>query len=158
MVRAKDWPVKRITKANVNYYNRIYLFSQIEITLQQKFGVHVLTKPFHCQKLTKIVREKKSCIKFQCGFYLVGILCTPKLAFFTIAQHRLWKHRGSSKNAKEIPLTFLRKGPAELGALDFSCDICLPKYLQLHERNTTAKILSGNNARAWVSMVLYLKR
>ena len=60
MVRAKDWPVKRITKANVNYYNRIYLFLQIEITLQQKFGVHVLTKPFHCQKLTKIVREKKS--------------------------------------------------------------------------------------------------
>ena len=60
MVRAKDWPVKRITKANVNYYNRIYLFLQIEITLQQKFAVHVHTyKNISLSKADKNSKRKE---------------------------------------------------------------------------------------------------
>ena len=64
MVRAKDWPVKKMTKANVNCYNRIYLFSQIEITLQQKFAVHV------CTYKNISLSKAELCKKFQCGFYL----------------------------------------------------------------------------------------
>ena len=41
------------------------------------------------------------------------------LRCLTILQHQLWKHLGSSRYAIEIPLTFPRKGPADLGAAPF---------------------------------------
>ena len=61
IVRAKDWPVKKITKANVITITVLTYFRELKLHCSKiKFAVHVLTKIFHCQKLTKIVREKKS--------------------------------------------------------------------------------------------------
>ena len=83
MVRAKDWPVKRITKANVNYYNRIYLFSQIEITLQQKFAVHVHTyKNISLSKADKNSKRKEIVHKVSMWILSSRYFMHPKTRFF----------------------------------------------------------------------------